>query len=179
MSSAELTMYAIDPTHSHVGFSIRHLMLTKVRGEFRSVSGAIGIDRDSNLPARIEAEIAVDSIMTGEAQRDGHLKSADFFAAQAHPTISFRATNVEAVGTGFVVSGDLAIRGTTRSIKLEGELIGTTTDPWGKSRAGFEAKTRIDRRDFGLVWNQALETGGVMLGEHVDIELQIQAVRVD
>src|SRR5258706_5322253 len=171
------TTWNIDATHSSISFAIRHMVFTKVRGRFAKYTGAIQLDDDA---AKSWAEITIDaaSIDTGTAQRDTHLRSADFFDVDRFPELRFRSTRVEDIGGGRLrVIGDLTIRDVTREVALDAEPAGRGMDPWGNERLGFVAKTSIDRKDFGLVWNQLLETGGVLVGDRVDIELDIQAVR--
>lgn len=169
-------IFAIDPTHSSVNFSVRHMMLSKVRGQFRVVSGTIALAEGSSIPAAIDAKIDVDSIDTSEAQRDGHLKSPDFLDAEHFAHITFTSTSIVASGESFTVHGDLTIHGVTKSVELSGDLEGRTTDPWGNDRIAFSAKTKINRKDFGMTWNQALEAGGLLVGEDISIELDLQAI---
>jgi polyisoprenoid-binding protein YceI len=166
--------YAIDPAHSEVGFAVRHMMLSKVRGRFTKLSGSLQLT-DRDIPAAITAEIDAASIDTHEPQRDTHLRSGDFLDAERFPTLTFVSTSVAVSGNDFTVTGDLTLHGTTKSVTLTGELEGRTTDPWGNDRIAYSAKTRINRKDFGLGWNQALETGGVLVGEEIDIILDVQA----
>jgi polyisoprenoid-binding protein YceI len=169
------TTYTIDPAHSSVEFSVRHMMLSKVRGSFRGVAGTVTLA--DGAPTAASADIEVSSVDTREPQRDGHLKSEDFLHAEKHPHMHFTSTGVTPKGgSHFEIAGTLEIRGVSKPVVLNVESLGRTTDPWGNDRIAFEAKTRINRKDFGLVYNQALETGGVLVGEDVDIELQIQAV---
>ncbi len=175
-TTATTRTYAIDPAHSDVSFQIRHLMLTKVRGTFHGLTGTITLPQGSEIPLALEAAIDAASVDTREEKRDAHLRSADFFDAATHPQITFRSTSITGSGTSFTATGDLTIRGTTKSVTLMGNVEGTTTDPWGNARIGWSARTRINRLDFGVSFNQALETGGVMLGEEVDITLEIQAI---
>jgi polyisoprenoid-binding protein YceI len=175
-TTSATTTYTIDPVHSSVEFSVRHLMLSKVRGAFRSVSGTVVLPAGSLIPTAVAADIAVDSIDTRDPQRDGHLKSPDFFHAEKHTHIRFASTAVTATGAEtFQIAGTLEILGVSLPVTLEAEAVGRTTDPWGNDRIGYEAKTRINRKDYGLTYNQALETGGVMIGENIDIELQVEA----
>jgi polyisoprenoid-binding protein YceI len=165
--------WTIDPVHTSVGFAVKHMMVSTVRGRFGAVRGSI--DLDPAAPERSGAEIAIDaaSVDTGMPTRDDHLRSADFFDAARFPEIEFRATRVHPLGgTRFRVDGDLTIRGTTHPIALEAELSGT----WG-DRVGISARGAIDRKDFGLLWNRAIEAGGVMVGDTVTLELEFEAVR--
>lgn len=167
--------YSIDPAHSEVGFSVRHAMVTKVRGSFSDVVGTVVVDGDALI--QVDATIQVASVDTRNADRDGHLKSADFFDVAQYPTMTYRSRSVTGHGEGFVVEGDLTLHGVTRSVPLEVTAEGVATDPFGNSRAGFSAETEINRKDFGLTWNAALETGGVMLSEKVKITLDISSIK--
>ena len=170
-------IWAVDTAHSNVGFITRHMMLSKVRGKFTGVKGELQIPAGSTIPTSIVAEIDAASVDTREDQRDGHLRSADFFDVANHPHLSFKSTSIRKVNdTTFEVTGDLTIRGTTKSVTFPVQIEGQGTDPWGNQRIGYSAKLRIDRRDFGLTFNQALETGGLLVSNEVDIELDIQAV---
>lgn len=166
-----MTTWNFDPSHSTIGFSIRHMVISKVRGRFTRWSGALVLDGDA--PASTSLEIEVASIDTAEAQRDGHLRSADFFDAEAFPTISFRSTRVDADG----LVGELTMHGVTREVTLAVEAGGRMKDPWGNERVGFSATTSINRKDFGLGWNQVLEAGGLLVGEKVDIVIEVEAIK--
>jgi len=172
------TRWNIDAAHSGINFSIRHMVISKVRGRFTAFSGTVELDEGDLSRAQIEAQIEASSIDTGTAQRDGHLKSADFFDVEKFPQLRFRSTRIETEGKDrYRVTGELTIRGVTREIVLEAEASGKGVDPWGNERLGFAARTSLDRKDFGLTWNQALETGGLLVGDRVDIELDVQAVK--
>ena len=175
-ATASTRVYAIDPAHSSVEFVVRHLMIAKVRGRFTGVSGTVHVAAQGHLPTSIDATIDVSTIATGEPQRDGHLKSADFFDAQTHPTIKFTSTQIVETGDGFDLQGSLTIHGTTLPISLKATYEGETVDPWGNARYGYEAHGKLNRKDFGLVWNQALEAGGVAISDEVKIELSVEAV---
>lgn len=166
----------IDASHSSVSFVARHLVVSKVRGRFDTFAGAITVAADP-LQSTVEATIEVASINTSDANRDGHLRSADFFDAERYPTISFTTTAVRAAGDDFVLTGDLTIKGVTRPVDLELEFNGVEKDPWGGTRAGFSAETEINRKDWGLEWNVVLETGGALVGEKIKIQLDIEAVQ--
>lgn len=174
------TVWTLDPAHSQVEFSVKHMMFTTVRGEFAEVEGKVRMDPDGSEPAFVRVEIATPSIDTRNEDRDGHLRSADFLDVENHPVMSFESRRVVGdpteTGKSFEIVGDLTIRGTTREVVLNARFEGTGADPWGGTRAGFSAETTIDRRDFGLTWNQALETGGVLVGQEVKIRLEVQAV---
>jgi polyisoprenoid-binding protein YceI len=177
MTTAALRTYAVDPSHSSIGFSIRHLMIAKVRGTFNTFSGTIALPPDSAVPVSIHAEIDPASIDTREEKRDGHLKSPDFFDVATHTQILFDSTEIHSAGgTEFTVTGNLTLHGVTKPVTLKGEISGEGTDPWGNPRVAFEASGRVNRKDFGLDWNSPLETGGVLVGEDVDITLDIQAI---
>ena len=171
--------YEFDTTHSTVGFAVRHLMVSKVRGAFTKWSGTLQFDERAPEQAELDVTIDAASIDTHEKQRDDHLRSPDFFDAANHPSLTFRAKGAEKKGEGrYVVRGELTIRGTTRPVDLDVEYAGRAKDPWGGERVAFEARTSINRKDFGLSWNQALETGGVLVGEKVEINLEVQAKAV-
>jgi polyisoprenoid-binding protein YceI len=172
----EKTTYAIDPAHTSVEFVVRHLMITKVRGRFTGVVGTIELQPGSDVPSAVQVRIDAATIDTREPQRDTHLKSADFFEVEAHPTLQFISTGVEGAPNNFTIYGNLTIHGVTREVALKGEFEGRATDTWGGQRIGYSASTAINRKDFGLTWNAALESGGVMVGDEVRIELNVQAV---
>jgi polyisoprenoid-binding protein YceI len=176
--STTTTTWTIDPAHTTVEFSLKHLMISTVRGHFGAVSGTIVLDEANPAASSVTAQIDVTSIDTRQEQRDAHLRSADFFEVEKYPSITFKSTRIEALGGGrYNVYGDLTIRDVTREVVLETTDEGRGGDPWGGQRAGFSATTRIDRRDFGLTWNQALETGGVLVGNDIRISLEVQAVK--
>lgn len=171
------TTWNIDATHSTIGFSIRHMVFSKVRGRFLKYTGAIRLDDGDLASSWVEVAIDAASIDTGTAQRDDHLRSPEFFGVEKFPELRFRSTRVEDLGGGRLrVIGELTIRDTTREVALDAESAGRGMDPWGNERIGFVAKTSIDRKDFGLAWNQLLEAGGVLVGDRVDMELDVQAV---
>jgi len=170
--------WSIDATHSGINFSVRHMVVSKVRGRFARYSGAIHVDEDDIT--RSDAEVTIDaaSIDTGTPQRDEHLRSADFFDVEKFPEIRFRSRRLEKLADDrYRLIGDLTIRDVTRETSLDVELGGRAKDPWGNERLGFVAKAALDRKDFGLVWNQVLDAGGVLVGDRVDIELDVQAVK--
>jgi len=168
--------WTIDPAHTTVGFSVRHLVAAKVRGSFRSFSGTITMG-DAPTASSVTVSIDAASIDTGTEDRDNHLRSPDFLDVESHPTLEFSSTEVRAIGAGFEVDGDLAIRGTSRPVTLEMQYSGVMADPWGNEKAIFSATTRINREDFGLTWNAPLEAGGVLVGKHIDIEIEVQAAK--
>ena len=172
------TTWTIDPAHTDVSFSVKHLMISTVRGRFADVKGTITLDGTDVTDSRVEAEIAAASIDTRQEQRDAHLRSADFFEVEKYPTIAFRSRRIERIkGDRYRIVGDLTIRDVTREVVLEGTDEGRGRDPWGGERLAFSATTSIDRREFGLTWNQALETGGVLVSNEIKISLDVQAVK--
>jgi polyisoprenoid-binding protein YceI len=169
--------YAIDASHTTVGFVAKHLMVSKTRGRFEDVAGTITFGEDP-LATAVDVTVQMASITTGNEQRDGHLKSPDFFNLDEHPTMTFVSTAIRHEGGDeFVLVGDLTIKGITKSIELETEFEGVAKDPWGGDRVGFSAKGEIDREDFDVSWNVALEAGGVLVGKKIKIELDVEAVR--
>jgi polyisoprenoid-binding protein YceI len=168
--------WTIDASHSSVEFVVRHLMVAKVRGRFSEFSGSIHVG-DTPETSTVEVSIATPSITTGDPQRDGHLLSPDFFDVEQHPTISYRSTGVRTVkGERYEVDGELTVHGETKPVTLALEYQGSVTDPFGNDKAVFSASTEIDREDWGLTWNQTLETGGVLVGKKARIEIEIEAV---
>ena len=167
-------VWQIDKSHSEVGFSVRHMMISNVRGRFTDFDAEVSIDPAALTQAKVSAKIAAQSIDTGEARRDGHLRSADFLDAENSPYIQFQSKRVSQAGNDLTVVGDLTVRGTTREVTLKGEYEGPSKDPWGNQRLGFSLAGEIDREDFGLTWNQALETGGVLVAKKVKLQLEIQ-----
>ena len=172
-------LWELDPAHTDVSFVARHLMVTKVRGRFQEVSGAITVG-DDPADSRVEVEIQAASITTNSQDRDNHLRSPDFLDVENHPTLSFRSTRIEPLGDDrWALTGDLTIRGVTRPLTLQVTFEGTTTDPWGGTRAAFTARGEIHREDWGLTWNVPLENGGVLVSKNVQIEIDAQAVLKD
>jgi len=170
--------YALDASHTDVGFSVRHLMVSKTKGRFAGVSGTVTI-ADDPTESSVEVEIDVASIDTRDEKRDGHLRSPDFFDVEQFPTMTFRSTAVRPLGgERWAVDGDLTVHGVTRPVGLEVTFEGAARDPWGGERLGFTARAEVDREDFGLTWNQTLETGGVLVGKAAKLEIEAEAVRV-
>jgi polyisoprenoid-binding protein YceI len=180
MSTTAVTtkrIWVIDPAHSEALFSVRHMMIAKVRGHFAKISGTLELDSEDLRRSSVDVTIDAASIDTREPQRDAHLRSADFLNAEEFPSLTFKSKTVTPLGDGrFTIVGDLTIRGVSREVTLDAREEGTGKDPWGNARVGFSATTRIDRRDWGLEWNQPLETGGVLVGHDVDISLEIEAI---
>jgi polyisoprenoid-binding protein YceI len=169
--------YVLDQAHKRVGFVARHMMVSKVRGQFAEATATIAI-ADNPLESSVTATIQAPSIETGQADRDAHLRSGDFLDVETHPTLEFRSTGVKSHrGNEFVLTGDLTIRGVTRPVELDVEFEGAGRSPYGQEIFGFTATTEIDREDFGLTWNVALETGGVLVGKKVKIEIEGEAIR--
>jgi len=168
--------WAIDPGHAEVAFIGRHFMLTKVRGRFTGVQGAVTIAED---PADTQLEVVIDiaTVNSGDQTRDDHLRSPDFFDVQRHPTATFTTTGIRWTGTRGTVTGDLTIVGVTRPVTLDVEYLGHAHDPWGQDRAVFSASTQVNREDWGLTWNMALETGGILVSKDIRIEIEIETVR--
>lgn len=169
--------WVIDAAHSQATFSVRHLMITTVKGQFKIISGQLHIDEQNPANSWVEAEADVASIDTRDANRDAHLRSPDFFDAEKFPKITFKSTKVERVsGEDFKVTGDLTMHGVTKQVTLDGEYTGQIKDTYGNLRAGMSAKATINRKDFGLNWNVALESGGVMVSENVKIEIDLSTI---
>jgi polyisoprenoid-binding protein YceI len=172
-----MTDYRIDPAHSDVSFSVRHMMFAKVRGHFTKWSASVSFDPEAPTRSSVDVSIDAASIDTREPERDGHLKSPDFLHVDQFPHIAFVSRRVESAGPKrYGVVGDLTIRGVTREVVLDVEELGGGKDPWGNQRVAFSAKAYVDRTDFGLQWNKALETGGVLVSNRVDIEIEIEAI---
>lgn len=173
------TTWNLDPTHSVAEFKVRHMMISNVKGQFTGISGVLALDETDIVNSRVEATIDASSLNTGDARRDAHLKSADFFDVEKFPALSFRSTGVKRADKNVLaVTGDLTIHGVTREVVFQVE--GPTEpgkDPWGNTRVGLSAVTKINRRDFGLTWNAALETGGILVGDEVIISLDVQFVK--
>jgi polyisoprenoid-binding protein YceI len=167
--------WTIDPVHSEVGFSVRHMMVSKVRGKFTSFQGEI-VTADDPLDSTVYAAIELSSIDTGNADRDNHIRSADFFEVDTYRTMTFRSTGVRATDDGFVLEGDLTLKGVTKPVSLQLELGGFGLDPYGNTRAGFTATGEIKRSDFGVDFNAVMETGGVVVADKVTLNLEIEAI---
>ena len=170
--------WEIDSSHSGIHFSVRHMVVAKVRGQFARWTGTVLAEDGDLSRGTVDVVIDASSIDTGVADRDKHLKSADFFDVERFPELTFKGRGTRKLNeTSLRLTGDLTIRGVTREVELAVEYAGRTKDPWGNERAGFTAKTAIDRKDFGLTWNQVLEAGGVMVSDKVTIEVEVEAVR--
>jgi polyisoprenoid-binding protein YceI len=174
----ERTSWTLDPVHTHVEFAVRHLMIAKVKGRFTSLEGSVSMEAERPETAQVEVRIDAASITTGNEQRDGHLRSADFLSAEQFPALSFRSRSVQPIDDSlFRMIGDLTIRDVTRAVELRVSREGVVKDPWGNQRAGFTATGKISRSDFGITWNQAIETGGVLVGDEVRITIEAELIR--
>jgi polyisoprenoid-binding protein YceI len=177
-ASPIVTSWNIDPSHSQVEFAVRHMMITTVKGRFAALEGTVRTDESDPAKGEVEVRIAAPSIDTRDAQRDTHLKSADFFDVEKYADITFKSRRVtDANGDHFRLAGDLTMHGVTREVTLDVTSEGRSKDPWGGERAGFSATTRIKRSDFGLTWNQTLETGGFLVGDDIKISIDLELVR--
>ena len=177
MQAAATSTWTIDPTHSEVSFTVRHMMVTNTRGLFSKFAGTVTLDEADVTRSTVNVEIEASSVTTRDEQRDTHLRSADFFDAAKFPKLTFQSTRVERRGDELNITGDLTIRGTTRSVVLKGSALSPAVkDPWGNMRRSIEANTKINRKDFGLVWNTALEAGGVLVSDEVSIHLEAQFI---
>jgi polyisoprenoid-binding protein YceI len=172
--------YKLDTTHSGINFSVRHMVVSKVRGRFAKFTGAIQVDDADLGRSSVEVTIDASSIDTGVADRDTHLRSADFFDVEKFPELRFRSNRIQKVDDDgrYKLIGDLTIRDVTREIALDVEYGGRAKDPWGNERVGFVAKASLDRKDFGLTWNQVLEAGGILVGDRIEIDVDVEGVRV-
>lgn len=173
------TTWNIDPVHSHAEFKVRHMMISNVKGEFKGITGTLKLDSADLTKSGVEVSLDADTVNTGDAQRDTHLKSADFFDVEKFPTLTFKSNRVSKnKGGALTVAGDLTIHGVTRNVvfEVEGPSV-PMKDPWGNTRVGLSATTRVNRKDFALTWNAALETGGIMVSDEVNITLDIQFVK--
>ena len=169
-------IWNIDPAHTAIEFTARHLVVTKVRGSFSKFSASIEIAEDITQ-SKITAEIDVASVSTGEDQRDGHLKSADYFDVEKFPNITFDSTSIAPAGNNYTLTGDLTIHGTTRSVTLDLEFNGVSKDPWGGTRSGFTASGELSRKDFGMEWNVPLEGSGFLVSDKIQLAIEIELIK--
>jgi polyisoprenoid-binding protein YceI len=169
--------YTLDVAHTRLGFSARHAMVTTVRGAFKDFEGTAHVDTADPANSKVELTIKTESIDTGVEDRNAHLRSADFFEIEQHPTITFTSTDVERDGDDWTITGDLTIKGTTKPITIEFESTGSARDPFGNLRIGFEGRTTLSRKEWGLTWNAALETGGVLVSDKIKLEFDISAIQ--
>jgi polyisoprenoid-binding protein YceI len=170
--------WKIDPSHTRAGFSVRHMMIANVHGQFENVSGTVDFNEQDPARSSVDVQIEVASLTTRDEKRDGHLRSADFFDAEQYPYMTFKSRRVEKLGENHGrLIGDLTIRGITKEVALDVEYTGQAKSPWGTTSAGFTARTKVNRKDWGLNWNVALETGGVLVGDTVNIEIEAEIVK--
>ena len=176
-TETKTTTFSIDPSHSRLGFVVRHMGFSKVRGSFEDFEGTVAMEGEDVSTLQATATARAESVNTNDEKRDEHLRSGDFFEVETYPTLSFESTGVRDVnGESFTLEGDLTIHGVTKQVAFDGVYLGSGTDPWGGTRAAFEAETTINRKEFGLNWNAVLEAGGVLVSEDVRIVLEVQAV---
>ena len=169
------TKWAIDPAHSEIGFKVKHMMFTNVSGNFEKFDASIETEGDDFSTAKFDFSGETSSITTGNADRDNHLKSADFFDAEQFPKLTFKSTSFDKISEGeYKLNGDLSLHGVTKPVKLDVEFGGLAKDPWGNTKTGLSATGKINRKDWGLNWNSALETGGVLVGEEVKLNIELQ-----
>jgi polyisoprenoid-binding protein YceI len=177
-TSGTTTTWTVDPVHSHVEFAVKHLMISTVRGRFGDIKGTVTYNEADPSKSKVDIEIGTSSIDTRTEQRDAHLRSADFFDVEKYPSMKFVSKRIEGDINGeFTIIGDLTIRDKTREVPLEAEFHGKTRDPWGGDRMGFEAKGKINRKEFGLTWNQALEAGGWVVGDDIKLTIEVELVK--
>ena len=170
--------WSLDSAHTQVQFTVRHMMISKVRGEFQKVSGSVALDEANPTNTTLDIQIETASINTRDGQRDGHLRSPDFFNSEVFPNITFKSTKVEVTGQNkAILTGNLTIRDITREVKLDVEFTGMAKSPWGTTNAGFTARGSLNREDFGLVWNVALETGGLLVGKDVELNIETELIK--
>ena len=169
--------YALDPAHSSIGFAVRHMMISKVRGTFGEYSVDAELDAADLTKSTVSASIQIASINTSDAGRDAHLKGADFFYAEKFPTLDFKSSAIKKSGDGYTLEGTLKAKGTEKPITFSVEVERPAKDPWGNTRLGFTLKGKLNREDFGLTWNQALETGGVLVGKDVELIAEVQLIQ--
>jgi polyisoprenoid-binding protein YceI len=179
VTNSSQTTWNLDPAHSAAEFKVKHMMISNIKGSFRALSGVLNLDEADVTGSSVEAFLPVATLSTGDEQRDGHLKSADFFDAEKFPTITFKSNEVKRTGEGeYAVTGDLTLRGVTKPVTFAVEGPSAPgKDPWGNLRIGLTATTRINRKDFGLTWNSALEAGGVLVGDEVGLTLDVQFIK--
>lgn len=171
-------LWTIDPAHSRIEFLVRHMMISKVRGLFDQFSGTVALDEENPENTFVEVQIEAASINTRDERRDAHLRSADFFDAENYPYLTFRSKDVKRLGENAArMTGDLTIRGTTHAVVMDVEFNGIAKSPWGTESAGFTAHTKINRKDWNLTWNQALETGGVLVGDDIEINIELELIK--
>ncbi len=171
--------FVVDPSHTHIGFTVTHMVITKVHGKFDQFDAVFYLDREAITNSRAEARIQVASINTEHKKRDDHLRSKDFFDAEKYPEITFKATQIEKTDDGYVAVGKLTIKGITKEIRLPFVLNGPITDPWGNERFGVEAEAQINRQDFGIRWNKTMDNGGLVVGNTVTLRIHAEFIKAD
>jgi polyisoprenoid-binding protein YceI len=174
---AEMARYDVDLEHSIVEFKVSHMVISKTTGHFKDYSGFIEMDPEAGTVKAIDATIKTASVTTNHEKRDTHLRTPDFFDVEKYPTMTFKMKSYKKNGDGYNAVGDLTLRGVTKEITLAGNLNGVTKDPWGNTRAGFTAEGKVNRKDFGMVWNKALDSGGLVVGDEVSIKLEIECIK--
>ncbi len=176
-TSAETARYEVDPDHSIVEFKVAHMVISKTTGHFKDYTGFIEMDPDAGTVKSIEATIKTASVTTNQEKRDTHLRNPDFFDVEKYPTMVYKMKTYKKSGDGYTAIGDLTLHGVTKEMTLTGNINGVTKDPWGNTRAGFTAEGKVDRKDFGMVWNKALDSGGLIVGDDVLIKLDIECIK--
>jgi polyisoprenoid-binding protein YceI len=176
-TSAETARYDVDPDHSIVEFKVAHMVISKTTGHFKDYTGFIEMDPDAGTVKAIEATIKTASVTTNQEKRDTHLRNSDFFDVAKYPTMVYKMKSYKKSGDGYTAIGDLTLRGVTKEMTLTGNLTGVTKDPWGNTRAGFTAEGKVNRKDFGMVWNNTLDGGGLIVGDEVLIKLDIECIK--
>jgi polyisoprenoid-binding protein YceI len=174
---AETARYVVDPDHSIVEFKVAHMVISKTTGHFKDYAGFIDMDPDAGTVKAIEATIRTASVTTNQEKRDAHLRNPDFFDADRYPTMTYKMKSYNKSGDGYTAVGDLTLHGVTKEVTLTGNLNGLTKDPWGNTRAGFTAEGKVNRKEFGMVWNKALDSGGLVVGDEVWIKLDIECIK--
>lgn len=174
---AETARYVVDPDHSIVEFKVAHMVISKTTGHFKDYAGFIDMDPDAGTVKALEATIKTASVTTNQEKRDAHLRNPDFFDAEKYPTMTYKMKSYHKSGDGYTAVGDLTLHGVTKEVALTGNFNGVTKDPWGNIRAGFTAEGKVNRKDFGMVWNKALDSGGLVVGDEVLIKLDIECIK--
>lgn len=174
---AEMARYDVDLEHSIVEFKVSHMVISNTTGHFKDYSGFIEMDPEAGTVKAIDATIKTASVTTNHEKRDTHLRTPDFFDVEKYPTMTFKMKSYKKNGDGYIAVGDLTLRGVTKEVTLAGNLNGVTKDPWGKTRAGFTAEGTVNRKDFGMVWNKALDSGGLVVGDEISIKLEIECIK--
>lgn len=174
---AETARYVVDPDHSIVEFKVAHMVISKTTGHFKEYSGFIDMDPEAGTVKTIEATIKTASVTTNQEKRDAHLRNPDFFDVEKYPTMTYKMKSYSKAGDGYSAIGDLTLHGVTKEVTLTGNFNGVTKDPWGNTRAGFTAEGKLNRKDFGMVWNKALDSGGLVVGDEVWIKLDIECIK--